>query len=209
MSNFWNNIDKIFYINLIHRKDRNENVLKQLENIGAPSEKIERFNAIQHEKGYVGCSLSHIECMKLAIERKYENVMIIEDDICFTDVDFFKNQSEKIFDQIFDVFMLGVHLVNYGIINNDFIKVNRGVTTTGYIVRKHYFKKLLENYEQGVENLINAKNNHQFSIDVHFGVLQRNDNWVSFRILTVSQIESFSDIEKKVENYHHVMLKKL
>jgi glycosyl transferase family 25 len=206
---FWSQIDKIFYINLDSRQDRNQHVLNQLDMIGAPQEKIERFSAIKHERGYIGCTLSHIECMKLAIQRNYKNIMVIEDDIHFTDNVFFKNNCNKIFAQNFDAFMIGVHIINYEIINDDFIKVIRGLTTTGYIIRNHYFQKLLENYDFGVKNLILAKNNHQYSIDVHNSCLQKQDNWISFRNLTVSQIKSFSDIENQIVDYDHCMLKKI
>lgn len=41
---------------------------------------MERFAAIAHSEGLVGCALSHIACLTMAKERGYPEVMIFEDD---------------------------------------------------------------------------------------------------------------------------------
>jgi GR25 family glycosyltransferase involved in LPS biosynthesis len=43
----------------------------------------ERFEAIQKKPGIVGCGYSHLAVLKLAKERKYESVLILEDDFQF------------------------------------------------------------------------------------------------------------------------------
>ena len=45
-----NRIDKIFYINLEDRKDRNDQILNEL-NTTFKFENAQRFNAIKHERG--------------------------------------------------------------------------------------------------------------------------------------------------------------
>ena len=76
------NIEKIFYINLERRTDRREEVEGELSKINL-LEKVERFNAISHVNGSVGCGQSHLAVLKLAKERKYKNVLILEDDFQF------------------------------------------------------------------------------------------------------------------------------
>ena len=73
-------VDKIFVINLEHRKDRKEKMEKQLkeQNLSA-----EFFKAIQNENGTIGCMLSHLEIIKIAKEQGLKNVMILEDDCVF------------------------------------------------------------------------------------------------------------------------------
>jgi GR25 family glycosyltransferase involved in LPS biosynthesis len=62
-----NNIDKVFYINLERRKDRYEQINKELEIF--PIEKVERFNAI--EEGKIGCLKSHLEVLKrIGVQRE-------------------------------------------------------------------------------------------------------------------------------------------
>jgi len=71
-------INKIpkFVINLKRRPDRLEYIKKELEYIGWD---YELFEAID-ENSHLGCALSHLGVVKIAKERGYESVMIIEDD---------------------------------------------------------------------------------------------------------------------------------
>ncbi len=48
--------------------------------------------------GAIGCKLSHIEILKISLERKYKQILILEDDFIF--VDNFKNKLDYIIDNI-------------------------------------------------------------------------------------------------------------
>lgn len=104
-------IDKVFVINLAHRKDRRQEIIKELKRVGI--ENFEFFKAIKPNKeminiwnpnflnpipkwfellgkdhtayriGSLGCMLSHLEIIKKCIENNYENVLILEDDTIF------------------------------------------------------------------------------------------------------------------------------
>jgi hypothetical protein len=65
-----------FVINLDRRPDRMELITNEMEYIGWD---FERFPAVD-TNSHVGCSLSHIEIIKLSKERNYDSVLIIEDD---------------------------------------------------------------------------------------------------------------------------------
>jgi glycosyl transferase family 25 len=41
---------------------------------------LERVEAVERKPGYIGCALSHMKCMELALERNYDWVLILEDD---------------------------------------------------------------------------------------------------------------------------------
>ena len=73
----WNFIDKVVYINLDHRTDRNEHMKRMTKTF---RDKVSRFSAIRNERGIIGCSMSHIEVLKIAIRENYENILILEDD---------------------------------------------------------------------------------------------------------------------------------
>ena len=72
-------LNKHFYINLERRTDRNEDTIKELKKIGIKNPR--RFNAIEHEKGIIGCAMSHIACMKEAKRLNWDYVLIFEDDV--------------------------------------------------------------------------------------------------------------------------------
>lgn len=46
-----------------------------------PMHKVIRFDAIKDVEGYIGCTKSHIAVLKMAIEHKWPNVLIVEDDM--------------------------------------------------------------------------------------------------------------------------------
>lgn len=76
-------IDHIFYINLDKRKDRREHIEKVLTEYNLSSI-TERYVAIETAySGIVGCSQSHLNVLKLARERGYKNVLVLEDDFEF------------------------------------------------------------------------------------------------------------------------------
>ena len=54
---FNSKFDKILYINLKHRKDRNEQILNEFKKININKNKIHRIDAV-HEKynGHIGCA---------------------------------------------------------------------------------------------------------------------------------------------------------
>ena len=66
-------------INLNKDTDRLKTIKKDFESAGWPVP-LERVEAVERKPGYIGCTLSHIKCMKLALERNYEWTLIIEDD---------------------------------------------------------------------------------------------------------------------------------
>jgi glycosyl transferase family 25 len=205
-----NQISHIFYINLKSRPDRNQFCLQQLESVGVSQDKIERFEAIENKNGAIGCTLSHIQCLKLAIERNYDNIMIVEDDIYFTNPAWFKERWNKIFDYGFDVFLLATNLFDFEKIDSDMIRVLGGGTTTGYIVKKHYYQKLLSNYKEGLELLMKTGKKAQYCIDSYaIRTLHHVDRWLTFSNLTVSQVQDYSNIENRVVNYDCYMLKNI
>ena len=105
MNNPFDYFDAIYCINLDERTDRWEHCLTQFEKLGI-SDRVERFSAAKcsssserniiakqrfglegpgsrrfPQPGAVGCSISHLDIIKLAKTRGLENVLVFEDDI--------------------------------------------------------------------------------------------------------------------------------
>jgi GR25 family glycosyltransferase involved in LPS biosynthesis len=203
-------LDNIFYINLEQRTDRKKNVEQQLNNIGWTN--YTRFNAIKCKDGRVGCSMSHLKILKNAKEKNLDYVVIIEDDIVFTDPNLFNTMLKYFLEKNigYDVLLLAGNIRAHTIPIDSFIhRTKRSCTTTGYIVKKHYYDTLINNIENGIKNLIQNPNKHMFyAIDTNWFKLQEEDNWLIFRPRTVSQLPDYSDIEKKHVSYNHLMLDK-
>jgi GR25 family glycosyltransferase involved in LPS biosynthesis len=195
------------YINLEYRKDRNNSVLKELSKIQIVHP--ERFNAIKMSNGAIGCSLSHIKCLENAIKNNYEYIMICEDDIEIVNPSLFVENVNKFLNSTISwdvVLIAGNNMVPYNFVTDYCIKIYNCLTTTGYIVRNAYFQTLLNNYKEGVTNLIKDQSNSAYRIDKHWQILQKKDNWFMIIPPSIIQKEDYSDIENKVTNFKKYML---
>ena len=196
-----------FYINLENRTDRRKQVEEELQSVDIQN--AERFNAIRLANGRIGCSMSHLKCLKLAQERKWPYVMICEDDVQFLNPDLFKKQlSEFLSNQkSWDVVLLaGNNMPPHTIVRDDCVKVTRCQTTTAYIVNTHYYNTLMTNIKNGMELLMKEPEKHfLYAIDKYWFQLQQTDNWYLITPLSVIQREGYSDIESRMTNYRHLM----
>ena len=197
----------IFYINLDDRKDRRENIEQQFDILGW---KGERIKAVKLENGAVGCSMSHLKCIRLAKQRDLDMVLICEDDIFFTNPTLFKTQLTAFLssDLSWDVAIIaGNNVPPYEKYSDYCIKVSHCQTTTGYIVKKHYYDTLIENFNNGIKELMRKPENHlEYSVDKYWLSLQKKDNWFMIIPATIIQKPDYSDIEKKYVNYNWHLL---
>lgn len=201
-------MNNCLFINLDHRKDRLEHVTHQLSLIGV---KGERFKAVKNDNGAMGCTMSHIKCLELAKERGWNQVFICEDDIVFKDPPSLLNSVDKFLSSNiqWDVLIIGGNnFPPYEKISANCIKVSNCQTTTGYIVKQHYYDTLLENFKQGLLCLLKGgiKAYAQNAIDIYWKSLQKRDNWYMVIPATVSQKSDYSDIEKGYMDNNHLML---
>jgi len=200
-------IKHAFYINLLSRPDRKNHVEKQLLSIGINAE---RFNAIKMKNGAIGCSMSHLKIIEIAKKNNWDHVLIVEDDILFTKPTTFVTQFNHFLKNHndFDVVLIaGNNLPPYKIIDDTCVKITQCQTTTGYLVKNHYFDTLIKNYKEGLLNLMKDPINHRlYAIDKYWFNLQKLDKWYLITPLTVTQREDYSDIEKRPTNYTNVML---
>ena len=200
---------KGFYINLDHRTDRKWHIENQLEQLQMTNN-ITRFNAIKNVNGRIGCSLSHLKCLQMAKEAKWESVMILEDDILFMLPDTFVENADSFFSNKqnkWDVLLLaGNNLPPFEINDCASIRVSHCQTTTGYIVKRHYYDALISNIKEGITKLMKEPQHHYYyAIDKYWLQLQKQDRWMLLVPITVVQKPDYSDIEQKYTDYQRVM----
>jgi len=198
---------KAYYINLSTRLDRKTNAIKQLSSVDF---NYERFDAIYCSNGRLGCSLSHLAVLEMAKKNNLSEVIVCEDDICFKNPTLFKKQLKCFLksQESWDVLLLGGNLAKpFSIVSPYAIKVSHCQTTTGYIVKLHYYDTLIQNIREGIKQLLQFPDKHFFyAIDKYWIHLQKKHEWYLIYPLTVSQISGYSDIEKKERKYESLML---
>jgi glycosyl transferase family 25 len=196
------------FINLEHRKDRLEHVQSEFKKMGIDAERI---NAVKMNNGAVGCTMSHIKCLELAKQRDYEYVFICEDDITFRNPELFKRNLQKFYendDINWDLLIIGGNNVPpFQQVTEYCARVFYCQTTTGYVVKKHYYDTLLKNFRESANGLMREPNNPStYALDMYWKRLQLQDFWYMITPPTVTQYESYSDIENRNVNYENMML---
>jgi GR25 family glycosyltransferase involved in LPS biosynthesis len=200
--------ENTLFINLEHRTDRLNHALNEFKKMGI---KAERVNAIKMQNGAIGCTMSHIKCIELAKSRDWEQVFICEDDISFLKPELLKRNIELFYnndDILWDVLIIGGNNVPpYQQLYEYTARIFRNQTTTGYIVKKHYYDTLLTNFKESAANLLrNPNNKREYALDIYWNRLQMQDFWYMITPPTVTQYENYSDIECETTNYDFLML---
>lgn len=200
-------MDHAFYINLDSRPDRKQYMEDHLKTVGIHAE---RFKAVKLTNGALGCSMSHLKLLELAKSNNWDSILIMEDDVQFLNPRIFMQQLNRFLDvhKEFDVLLIaGNNVPPFSNIDDTCVKVTRCQTTTGYLVKNHYFDTLIQNVREGIKNLMKTPDNHVlYAIDKYWFRLQERDNWYLIIPLTVTQREDYSDIEKRMTNYSRAML---
>ena len=185
--------DAILYINLEHRKDRNEHILNEIRKLCTDDSKIHRINAIKNANGALGCGLSHIKALKYALEMGWETVLILEDDFTFKgDI----NKINLLFEHNFDVGLLSYNGLQYMDTTNQSIKkVVYSQTTSSYIIKKDYIPTLMQNFKESMNDMVKHGKKHANCLDIYWTKLQPIHNWYTVFPSIGYQYENYSDIE--------------
>lgn len=127
-----NKIDKIYYINLDRRQDRNVHFLHQCKIHNLPIEKVIRYNAIDgltniftkeeinmfsnvdykgkpFERKIMGNQLSHYYILKEMVDKKYNYIIIFQDDVIL------KDGFVKYIDELLSNIQNDSEIINFGL----------------------------------------------------------------------------------------------
>lgn len=200
-------IDAILYINLAYRTDRNEHILPEIAKLCTDPSKVHRIDAIKHDKGAIGCGLSHIKALQYAQSHpEWKSVLIVEDDFTFVPD---KNYNELI-ELLYTVcpqFDVGLPSYNHNELkytntaHESIKKVSYSQTTSAYIIKQEYLVKLIRNLSEAVDSMQRHGVMHENSIDIYWNNLVRVDNWFCIYPAIGYQYNNYSDIQHGITNY--------
>ncbi len=198
-----NYFDAIIYINLDHRTDRNEALLKELDRLQVAKGKIHRISAhFEPLNGHKGCALSHSKAAQYAIDQGFKNALILEDDFISLSS---RADIEKIIEHFtsslglnWDVFLIGGTVQHFE--KTSLSGINRALFSQcahAYAINNHYFKTLatmfLYCYKQ-MENDLFFIDSPKNAIDYKWNLLMAKDRWY-FNEIFAQQGPSYSDIQ--------------
>jgi GR25 family glycosyltransferase involved in LPS biosynthesis len=208
-----NRSGQILFINLDNRKDRLESITNQFKNQNVNMNKVHRINAhYTPGNGHYGCAKSHLDAMKYAQEKGFDNVIVFEDDFKFTTStkktnEMFDNLFNKLKETEWDVVMLTEmygknEKSQYQFLN----KITDAQTASGYVVNKHYYHKLIDVFQKCVDNMTQEKTNgvnwEQWALDQAWKVNQKEDKWFVFTPLMGEQDNKLVSTIQTITNYN-------
>jgi len=198
-----NKIDAIYYINLEKRSDRKDEFLDNYNEVDET--RIVRIKAHYYpENGAVGCLMSHVNALNVALkDKRGENILICEDDFTIKDMVYCNKMLDLLFENFpnWDVVMLGQNTIRHEDTeiktkqNEKIIRILESQTTSGYLIKKRYIPRLLEIYERDLKEFFKTGVWKNYFVDQSWKVLQPTDNWYSFKPTVGVQRKSFSDIQ--------------
>ena len=206
-----------YLISLENRIDRREDFIKNITEKGFAENQFNWLVAIQDNNfGGLGCAKSHLLALcEFITKTDAPYCCILEDDFRFRCS---KINVESIINSIdvnynWDVFMLAGTQVS-GIPTelksgqHNIEKLFEGNTSSGYIFKREYAKKLIINMLECIEGMERFRFleprtliYHSFALDQLWKSMQRKDNWYCTLPMVGFQAEGFSDIEQKEVNY--------
>ena len=197
------NIEYIFIINLKKDYMRKKKISKIFEKYDiANFEFFDAINGNEYEKeyneikkngskiksiGHYGCLKSHLQVLKIAKQRKYKNILILEDDITFNE-----NIIEKINNielPYTDIIYLNGITKYVKLFYNDYGYAKHLYGCFSYLVKNIYYDKLINLYE--------TKEN---CIDIMLSHLQYKNNYIVLNNYILTNIED-TNTSKKKNNY--------
>jgi glycosyl transferase family 25 len=190
----WEFVDHVVYINLDKRTDRNARMKQFFKDGQIPDEKVSRFSAIRDTPGILGCMRSHIGALSLAIQNKWKNVLILEDDVAWNH--FEKNYKEL--EQIVNIPNWDVCMLGGLFAETNENRIRSAIYAHAYIVNHHYYTKLLAHFQEGLRlKRSHAGATEVFHNDVYWIKLQINDTWIGVLGSLCIQTVGFSDTHNR------------
>ena len=199
------NLDKIFYINLDKRMDRRDQIEHELKEYNL-YDNAERFQAIHTpDQGILGCTMSHLAVIKLAKERNYNQVLILEDDFYFViSKEEFENELTTFFERNipYDVCMISYKINESKQTEYPFLtKVIDAQTGSGYIIHQSFYDTLIKVFEDAIEPLRETQQHWIYANDQIWKTIQPNSKWYALTTRCGRQRDGFSDNSNRYQEY--------
>lgn len=181
-------------INLPERKDRLENVKLQLS-----GQEYSIVEGIKEEKSLNGIAKSHLKCVQIAKDNKWQNVLIMEDDLVLRPkFEEYLNHCLYNVPTEWDVLLGGVYLSkNTQRYNDHWDKIGEFRGLHFYIVNQSAYTKVLS-YELGCDQHIDAWMNRH----------GKRLNCFVTKKYVATQMVGYSDNVKAHVNYEHLISNK-
>lgn len=205
--------DKIYCINIDRRTDRWEECLKEFEKHNL---NVERFSAVDgntenYSLGYpydneLAGAISHLNVVKEAKKLNLSKVLILEDDVQFSDNvnTLFLNYIEQLPLNWDGINFGGNHIGGLLTISQNVTKMRRSYALHAYGLNNKSYDQIIDYMENKIDNVVkNGRSVIRESVAADFFMadLHSRLNFYCFRPHIAWQKEDYSDIQRTKVNY--------
>ena len=188
--------EKIVCINLDERTDRWKSAAKEFTRAGV-EDRVIRFPGIKNELGHLGCRESHLQVIQCAQDQKLNNILILEDDIVFSD-----DCIEVMQRAISEIEQLGEWHILYLGANIDpkvgkldrvtptLARTNYALATHAYVLNRYVFLDVLQE----------ANNFDTYDVFLNQKIVSRGSSYIVNPMVCI-QKPGYSDVLNKPVDY--------
>lgn len=195
--------DEIYCINIDERTDRWEHAKLEFEKVGI-KDRVIRFSAIKETDGRLGIIKSNLAIINIAKEKKLKNVLIFEDDFEFivdNPQDVLQTSINQINNIKWSIFYLGANT------HDKLIKFKPNLILLKNAYAAHslaYNENMYDIFIKKYKNLTSINNMNDI-LDVYIAnfIQEKNICLMTYPMMT-TQINSYSDIEKRIVDYSFI-----
>ena len=204
-------IDRIYYINLDYRTDRQAQFESWISESGFPMEKVERISAIHlPDRPHLGCGQSHIKAIQTFLNSGLSNCIIFEDDYMALDPSTFWSNFQALADSKveYDLIMCSYNALQADDGPTPFLKrVKFSYTASGYLLTRDFAPTLRDtlleaNILAHEEEAITHRKTDQYMNDVYWMKLMPTSRWYCFFPRLGIQRAGYSDLQKHFVEYN-------
>jgi GR25 family glycosyltransferase involved in LPS biosynthesis len=179
-----------YIINLKHRTDRYDHMVTEMKKLPISYEFIDGI--IDESKT---CFQSQKKCVQLAKENKLPFILILEDDVIFTNnvIDVLEQALAEVQTMEWDMLFLGANLqAPATMVSNTLLKLQGAYAAHAYIVHERFYDTIL-NLPQTCE------------MDVHYHNLMSEHDVYMCNPMIAYQLPSYSDLQDGFRDYNSAM----
>jgi len=203
MKNPFDYFEEIWVINLDSRTDRWQHAQEEFKKAGI-LDKVQRFSAIREDDGRVGVIKSNLAIVKMAKQKKLKNVLVFEDDF-----EFIVDDPQKVLQTSIDQAKgINWHLFYLGANTHEKLikfKPNLIALRNAFAVHSMAYSSLV--YDSFINKYEGIKSIRTFDdiLDVYLAKnIQTKGVCLMVNPMMTTQMNSFSDIEKRIVDYSFI-----
>ena len=186
-------VSHVIFINLDKRTDRRKHIERELS-VFDPS-KVTRLAAVEDPVPTTGCAKSHLKAIEMARDAQYPNVLILEDDAFWQNIEEAYPVLQRLISQPYDGIMLAGLNSRY---DKDTLRLRSGVSATGYILHQKFYPTLIGLFKDAISSpelkRKNSAGSHVWADGVTQEAFTKGEWYITIPFL-MSQIPGFSDLD--------------